>query len=72
MSLIGVKCREKSKLKSVILSDEAHEFILWFAKQDVTLPALFVDHLKWKRYKKDEIKRHFKEIIDACSEAKAC
>ena len=72
MSIMGVKRREKRNLKSLVLSDEVFDFIQWFVKQDVTLPNLFGDYLKWKPYKKDEIKAYFKEIGLACSDAKAC
>ena len=46
-------------MKSVKIPDETFEFLAWLVRQDVTLPNVMVDYLKWDRYTKEEIRAHF-------------
>jgi hypothetical protein len=56
-------------MKSIKIPDETFEFLAYFARQDVTLPALLGDYLKWDRYTKDEIRAHLHALNDACNKA---
>ena len=46
-------------LKIIKIPSETLKFLGWLVKQDVTLPGLIVDYLKWENFSKEEIKRHF-------------
>jgi hypothetical protein len=50
-------------MKTIKIPDETFEFLAYLARQDVTLPALFVDYLQWDQYTKEQIKTHF-EILN--------
>jgi predicted transcriptional regulator len=56
-------------MKTVRLTDKTCEFLNILAKQNVTLPDVFVDYLKWTRWTKDEIKKFLDEINEATSHA---
>jgi hypothetical protein len=56
-------------MKTIKIPDETFAFLAYTARQDVTLPALLVDYLKWDRYTKAEIKAHLDALNDACNKA---
>lgn len=56
-------------MRTLTLDDETFGFLAWLIKQDVTLPAVLVEYLKWNRYTRDEVKRHLHALNDACIEA---
>ena len=53
-------------MKSIKIPDETFELMAWLVRQDVTLPAVMVDYLKWDKYTKEEIRAHFHVFNDAC------
>ena len=53
-------------MKSIKIADETFEFMAWLVRQDVTLPAVMTDYLKWDKYTKEEIRAHFHVFDDAC------
>jgi hypothetical protein len=53
-------------MKTTKISDETFEFLACVARQDVTLPPLLVDYLRWDRYTKEEIKVHLHALDSAC------
>ena len=53
-------------MKSIKIPDETFEFMAWLVRQDVTLPNVMVDYLKWGIYTKAEIWAHFCVFNDAC------
>jgi len=53
-------------MKSVKIPDETFEFLAWLVRQDVTLPNVRVDYLKWDRYTKEEIRDHLHVLNDEC------
>jgi len=57
-------------MKTINIPDDTFEFLAYLARQDVTLPALFVDYLKWDRYTKEQVKTHFKKLNEALQEAR--
>lgn len=57
------------KMKTINIPDETFEFLAYLARQNVTLPAVLVEYLKWS-YTKEEIKRHLHTLNDACIEAR--
>ena len=61
---------QEELMKTVRISDETFEFLAYIARQDVTLPALLVDYLKYSCYTKDEIKAHLDALNDACNETR--
>ena len=52
-------------MKTVNIPDETFEFLAYLARQDVMLPAVLVEYLKWS-YTIVEIKRHLHVLNDAC------
>jgi hypothetical protein len=56
-------------LKQVEIEDEAFRFLAWLVRQDVTLPSIMSDYLKWNQYTKQEIKNHLLALNMACIEA---
>jgi hypothetical protein len=58
-----------SKIKTISIPDETFEFLAYLARQDVTLPAVLVEHPKWSQTK-EEIKRHLDALNDACIETR--
>jgi hypothetical protein len=56
-------------MKTIKIPDGTFAFLAYTARQDVTLPALLVDYLKWDRYTKAEIKAHLDALNDACNKA---
>jgi hypothetical protein len=58
-----------SNLKTIEIEDETLRFLAWLARQDVTLPSVIVDYLKWNQYTKKEIEKHFLALHMACLEA---
>ena len=61
--------RYEMALKTIKAPNEALKFLGWLVRQDVTLPAVMVHHLKWNHYSKQEIKKHFLALNMACLEA---
>jgi hypothetical protein len=60
---------QEAPMKTIKIPDETFEFLVYVARQDVTLPPLLVDYLKWDRYTKEEIKAHLHALNDACNKA---
>jgi len=56
-------------MKAIRIGDATFEFLAWLVRQDVTLPAVLVDYLKWNRYTQQEIKVHLQALNNACIEA---
>ena len=56
-------------MKTIKIPDETFEFLAWLVRQDVTLPAVMTDYLKWNNYSKQEIKNHLLALNMACIEA---
>ena len=57
-------------MKVIKIQDETFEFLAYLARQDITLPGLFVDYLKWDRYTKEQIKTHFEKLNEAVAKAR--
>ncbi len=57
-------------MNSINIQDDAFEFLAWLVKQDVTLPAIMVEYLKWDQYLIEEIKAHLHVLNDACIKAR--
>ena len=53
-------------MKTIKIPDETFEFLAWLVRQDVTLPAVMADYLKWDKATKEEIRDHFHVFNDAC------
>jgi hypothetical protein len=62
--------REYGMKKTIEISDETFEFLAYLARQDVTLPAVLADYLKWDRYTREEIKAHLHALDSACIKAR--
>jgi hypothetical protein len=62
--------REYGMKKTIEISDETFEFLAYLARQDVTLPAVLADYLKWDRYTREEIKAHLHALNNACIKAR--
>jgi len=58
--------REYGMKKTIEISDETFEFLAYLARQDVTLPAVLADYLKWDRYTREEIRAHLHALDNAC------
>jgi len=56
-------------LRTIKAPNDAFKFLAWLVRQDVTLPAVMVDFLKWNHYTKEEIKNHLLALNMACIEA---
>ena len=56
-------------MKTIKIPDETFEFLAWLVRQDVTLPAVMTDYLKWNNYTKKEIKSNLLALNMACIEA---
>lgn len=56
-------------MKTIGFPDETFEFLAYLARQDVTLPAVLVEYLKWN-YTQEEIKHHLHTLNDACTETR--
>jgi hypothetical protein len=56
-------------LKRIEIEDETFRFLAWFVRQDVTLPSIMSDYLKWNHYTKQEIQNHLLALNMACIEA---
>ena len=56
-------------MKTLRISDETIKFLAWLVRQDVTLPSIMTDYLKWNHYSKQEIKKHLLALNMACIEA---
>ena len=61
---------QEELMKTIKIPDETFEFLAYIARQDVTLPPLFVYYLKWDRYTKEEIKAYLHALDSACNEAR--
>jgi uncharacterized lipoprotein YddW (UPF0748 family) len=57
-------------VKNIRLTDKTCEFLNILAQQNVTLPELFVNKLKWTRWTKEEITAFLDEINEATRKAK--
>jgi hypothetical protein len=57
------------KVKILRLPDETFEFLSWLVRQDVTLPSVITDYLKWDAYTREQIKAHFETLHSACVES---
>jgi hypothetical protein len=53
-------------VKILRLPDETFEFLLWLVRQDVTLPSVIADYLKWDGCTKEQIKAHLENLHNAC------
>jgi transposase-like protein len=53
-------------MKTIKIPDETFEFLAWLVRQDVTLPSVITDYLKWNKYSKKQIKAHFQTLNNAC------
>ena len=53
-------------MKTMKIPDETFEFLAWVVRQDVTLPAVMVDYLKWDIYTKEDMRAHFHVLNDEC------
>jgi hypothetical protein len=53
-------------MKTIKVSDETFNFLVYLAKQNVTLPQLLFDYLKWTDFTKEEIKQCLDELSQAC------
>jgi hypothetical protein len=60
---------KESSLKTIEIEDETLRFLAWLVRQDVTLPSVMVDYLKWNRYTKKEIEQHLQALNMVCIEA---
>ena len=56
-------------MRTIRLKNEAFEFLAWLVRQDVTLPSVITDYLKWDRYSKEQIKDYFLALHNACIES---
>jgi len=56
-------------MKTIKIADETLEFLAWLVRQDVTIPSVIIDYLKWNRYTREEIKAHLHALNSACIEA---
>ena len=56
-------------MKTIKAPNEAFQFLAWLVRQNVTLPAVMVHHLKWNNYSQQEIKKHLLDLNMACIEA---
>jgi hypothetical protein len=56
-------------MKTIKIADETFEFLAWLVRQDVTIPSVIIDYLKWNRYTKEGIKAHLHALNSACIEA---
>lgn len=54
---------------AIKVAEEVFEFLAYLARQDVTLPALLVDYLKWD-YSTKQIKDLLNILDSACIEAR--
>jgi hypothetical protein len=57
-------------VKIVRLPDETVEFLSWLVRQDVTLPSVITEYLKWDEYTMEQIKAHFETLHNACVESR--
>jgi hypothetical protein len=57
------------QLRTIDVPNEAFKFLAWLVRQDVTLPSIMSDYLKWNHYTKQEIKNHLIALNMACIEA---
>jgi len=57
-------------MKTIKIPDETFEFLAYFARQNVTLPSVLADYLKWNRYTTEEIKTYLHALNDACIKAR--
>jgi len=55
---------------NIKVTEEAFEFLAYLARQDITLPALLVDYLKWD-YSTGQIKGLLNILDSACIEARS-
>ena len=57
-------------MKTIKVRDDAFEFLAWLMRQDVTLPSVMMEYLKWDRYTIKEIKAYLHALNDACTKAR--
>ena len=57
-------------MKTLHISDETFEFLDFLSRQNVTLPAMLAEYLKWDRYTQEEIKNHLHILNEACIKAR--
>lgn len=57
-------------MKTLKIPDETFEFLAWLVRQDVTLPNVMADYLKWDMYTREQTKAHFHALHNACLEAR--
>lgn len=57
---------KRATMRDIRIPEDTLQFLLWLVKQDVTLPHVIVDYLKWEEYTKREIKEHLHNLTDAC------
>ena len=68
--LITYRQTQKGNINETLkISNETFKFLAWLVRQDVTLPSVMVDYLKWNNYSKQEIKSHLLALNNACIEA---
>jgi len=60
-----MKKAEAKDTKTIEIPVKTIEFLRYLAKQNVTLPAAMVHHLKWDRYTIREIKDHLNALFHA-------
>ena len=56
-------------LRTIKAPNDAFKFLAWLVRQDVTLPSIMSDYLKWNNYTQQEIKSHLLALNMACIEA---
>jgi hypothetical protein len=56
-------------MKTIRLTNETSEFLEWLVRQDVTLPSVITDYLRWDKYSKEQITAHFRALYNACIES---
>ena len=69
MQISNMERRYEMTLRTIKAPNETIKFLAWLVRQDVTLPSVMVDYLKWNHYTKQEIKNHFLALNMACIEA---
>jgi hypothetical protein len=65
-------CHNRDKVRSLRIPNKTFEFLAWLVRQDVTLPSVITDYLKWDEYSKEQIKAHFLALNNACIDSREC
>ena len=61
--------KSAEKMKIIKSPDETFQFLAWLVRQDITLPNVIVDYLKWNRYTREQLKAHLDALNEACIES---